>query len=217
VKHGHRLTAGGVPGFDARSCISRIDTDQRLSILDQALRQDDAARASRDCSRNHIVPKLIVVFFGAESPAVTLAEAARDGGKSVRFTEVDLRAGAGHQATTEQRHKRLESAEQIQEYDGVLLACPAAGDIPADLNMLLDALERSPVDALANTIFGVIGGENTVLLGRVARLGGIIVTEPRGVTDPEERARRLGARIAKMIEWVRHAQSHEAHGHAHHH
>jgi hypothetical protein len=57
-------------------------------------------------------------------------------------------------------------------------------------------------------VFGVLGGENTVLLGRVARLGGIIVSEPRGVDDPEARAKGTGKRAARVVEWVRHSLSH---------
>src|SRR6266513_2489890 len=110
-----------------------------------------------------IMPKLIVLFFGAESPAVSLAEAATEGAKAVRFTEVDLRSGGPHQATTERPHKRLESPAQFSEFDGVILACPAAGDIPSDLSTLLGELERSPLGALTNTVFGIIGGENTQL------------------------------------------------------
>jgi hypothetical protein len=166
-----------------------------------------------------IMPKLIVLFFGAESPAVTLAEAATEGAKGVRFTEVDLRSGGAHEATTTRRHKRLESSAQIRDYDGVILACPAAGDIPAELSALLDQLEASSSDALANTVFGIIGGENTTLPGRVLRLGGLLVGAPAAVVDPETRALRLGARVATVVEWVRHALSHE-HGHhetEHHH
>jgi hypothetical protein len=159
-----------------------------------------------------IMPKLIVLFFGAESPAVTLAETATEGAKVVRFTEVDLRSGGAHQATTERPHKRLESPAQIRDFDGVIIACQAAGDIPSDLSMLLDELEGSPLGALTNTVFGIIGGENTPLAGRVMRLGGILVAEPPGATDPEVRAARLGARVATVAGWVRHALSHE---HAH--
>ena len=78
-------------------------------------------------------------------------------------------------------------------------------------------LERAePVGVFTNTVFAVLGGDNTTLLGSVARLGGIIVTEPLGVDDPESRARATGKRVAKVVEWVRHAQSHE-HAHAHSH
>ncbi|MGH9889336.1 MAG: NAD(P)H-dependent oxidoreductase [bacterium] len=167
------------------------------------------------------MPKLIVLFFGAESPASTLAEAAADGATGVRFTEVDLRAGNAHEPTTGRRHKVLESPDRLRDYDGVVLAAPAAGEPPSDLTALLDRLEASePRDVFADTVFAVVGGENTVLLGRVSRLGGIIVSEPMGVDDPEARARATGKRVAKVIEWVRHAQSHEhshSHEHGHHH
>lgn len=160
--------------------------------------------------------KLIVLFFGAESPAATLADAAAEGAASVRFTEVDLVAGASHQQPTGRGAKQLASPEQLLDYDGVIMACPAAGDLPRELGSLLDALERiTPADRFANTVFGVAGGENTTLLGRVERLGGIIVSEPRGLADPEARARALGARTTKVVGWVRHALSHEQ-GHHHH-
>jgi hypothetical protein len=162
------------------------------------------------------MPKVIVLFFGAESPGVTLAEAAAEGAKGVRFTEVDLRSGGPHQATTERRHKRLESPAQIREFDGVILACPAAGDIPSDLSALLDELERASLGALSNTVFGITGGENTGLAGHVMRLGGILVAEPSGAADPEVRGMRLGARVATVVGWVKHALSHEHAEHQHH-
>ena len=159
------------------------------------------------------MPKLIVLFYGAESPASTLAEAAADGAKGVRFTEVDVRAGSSHEPTTGRRHRSLDSSERLKEYDGVVIAAPAAGEIPAELDALLGELEHTePVGVFTNTVFAVLGGENTTLLGRVAGLGGIIVSEPASLDDPEVRARATGKRVAKVIEWVRHALSHE---HAH--
>jgi hypothetical protein len=111
----------------------------------------------------------------------------------------------------------LESAEQLKAYDGIVIAAPAAGEVPSDLDAMLDTLERHESnDVFANTVFAVVGGENTVLLGRVSRLGGIIVSEPPGMDDPEARARGTGKRAAKVVEWVRHALSHE-HGHEHGH
>lgn len=162
------------------------------------------------------MPKVIVLFFGAESPASTLAEAAAEGAASQRFMEVDIRAGAAHQATTGRRHKVLDAPDALREYDGVVVSAPAAGELPSDLDALLDAAERqSSPDTFTNTVFAVVGGENTVLLGRVSRLGGIIVSEPRGLDDPEARARAAGQRVAKVVEWVRHALSHEHPHHSH--
>jgi hypothetical protein len=163
------------------------------------------------------MPKLLVLFYGAESPASTLAETAADGATSVRFTEVDVRAGSARQPEAGRRFKVLDSAEQLRDYDGIIVSAPAAGDVPTELDALLDTLERHEThDAFANTVFAVLGGENTVLLGRVSRLGGIIVSEARGIDDPEARARGTGKRVAKVVEWVRHSLSHE-HGHSHSH
>lgn len=163
------------------------------------------------------MPKLIVLVYGAESPAATLGELALEGATSVRFTEVDLCAGSAHEPTTGRRYKVLETPERIRDYAGVLIAAPSVGEVPSELDALITTLERlDDRDAFANTVFAVLGGENTVLLGRVARLGGIIVTEPRGIDDPEARARATGKRVAKVVEWVRHALSHE-HSHSHSH
>lgn len=164
------------------------------------------------------MPKLIVLFYGAESPAASLAEAAAHGAAHVRFTEVDLRAGGAHDAGTGKGYPRLSSPAVLADYAGILIACPAAGEIPADLDRLLAEVERLPDRTFLNTVFGVSGGDNTVLLGRIERLGGIIVAEPRSPIDPEGRARALGERVAKVVSWVRHALGHEAHeGHSHGH
>jgi hypothetical protein len=164
------------------------------------------------------MPKLIVLFYGAETPASSLAEAAAHGAGHVRFTEVDLRAGGAHEAGTGKGYPRLSSSSALTDYAGILIACPAVGEIPDDLDRLLAELECSPDRTFLNTVFGVSGGDNTVLLGRVARLGGIVVAEPRGLSDPEARARTLGERVAKVVSWVRHSLGHEGdHGHAHGH
>src|SRR5690349_1557902 len=146
-----------------------------------------------------VMPKLIVLFSGADNRAAASAEAAAAGAKGVRFTEVDIRSFGWDESTIE-RHKRLESPIQIREYDGVILTCSAAEDIPVELSALLDGLERSSSTApseLANTVFGIVGGENTTLSGRVLRLGGLLVGDGADVAaaDPETRARHLGARV----------------------
>jgi hypothetical protein len=158
---------------------------------------------------NDAMPKVMVVFFGAESPAVSLAEAAADGARAVRFTEVDLRAGPGHNETTQHAHRRLESPGALHGYDGIVIACPALGEIPDALSRLFDDLETTGGATFKDTVFGVTGGERTTLLGRVSRLGGIMIGEPQGAADPEARAEQLGARVAKVAGWVRHALSHE--------
>lgn len=82
------------------------------------------------------MPKVIVLFFGA----VTLAEAAAEGATGVRFTEVEVRSGAPHQATTTQRHKRLESSSRLRDFDAVVVACPGVGGVPFELTAMLAEL-----------------------------------------------------------------------------
>src|SRR6185503_9265859 len=114
------------------------------------------------------MPKLLVLFHGAEAAASVLAEAAADGASSVRFTEIEIRCLGSHQPTAGKTHKVLESARRISDFDAVVLAAPAVGEIPSALHSLLDELELTqPSDAFANTVFAVVGGENTTLLGRV--------------------------------------------------
>ncbi|HTI63000.1 MAG TPA: hypothetical protein VL524_05780 [Gemmatimonadaceae bacterium] len=163
------------------------------------------------------MPKLVVLYFGAESPAAALADAAAVGARGIRFTEVDVRVGDEHSQPTTQRHRRLESAGALQAYAGIVIACEAAAEMPTALDAVIRELEGTPPDTFLNTVFGVAGGENTVLAGRVAALGGIIVGEPRGATDPEVRARQLGARVAKVMGWVGHALGHEQGTADHHH
>lgn len=161
------------------------------------------------------MPKLLVLFAGAESLAASLAENVVAGAKSVRFTEVDIRAAAPYEATTDARHKVLESPDAVERYDGIVVVGSKSG-VPSAIASLLDAWDRTTARMFANTVFAEIGSENALMLERLAQLGGIIVSEGRHDADDAVRARRLGSRIAKVVEWVRHALSHEQ-GHQHHH
>jgi hypothetical protein len=165
---------------------------------------------------NDVMPKVLVLFAGAESLAASLAENVAAAARSVRFTEVDIRAAAASQATTDSRHKVLESPEAVEQYDGVVVVVGSTGNVPSAITSLLDTWDRTSEGTFANTVFAVTGSENALLLERIAQLGGIIVTEARGAADAGERARRHGARVAKIVEWVRHALGHE-HGHQQHH
>lgn len=161
------------------------------------------------------MPKLIVLFHTADGAAALLAENAATGARGVRFTEVDVRALGEAESSGGQRNKRLESADQLRDYDGVVVACSATDDIPREFGRLLDDLERGPAKSFVNTVFTLLGADQTPLLARVARLGAIIVSSPPGVDDPGTRAAAAGARAAKVVAWVRHALSHEQHDHQH--
>jgi len=168
------------------------------------------------------MPKLLVLFYGDDNHVSALARAAADGAKSVRFAEVDLRRGDRDAASTHNTDKPLESSEHIRDYEGVILVCAMEGEMANELRATLEALVSKPAATFANTVFGVVGSENTgnsysATLGWVARLGAIMLTEPIGIPDPETRAKQLGSRTAKVVSWVRHALSHEHQDHHHEH
>lgn len=157
------------------------------------------------------MPKVIVLFFGAEAAAAGLAEAAAEGAMRVRFTEVDLRTGAADHATMSTRHKPLDSTIRVGDYDGVILACLATSEVPPELSRLLDEMENEGSDAFTNTVFGIAGDPSAAVLTRMARVGGLLVTQPRAFKGTEAAAGALGGRVAKVVGWVRHALSHEHH------
>jgi hypothetical protein len=179
---------------------------------------------------NDVMPKLLVLYdgrcdggehdteSGVEQPSASLAENVAAAAKAVRFTEVDVRAVAADGSTTGTRHKVLESPEAANRYDGVVLVGADAGSQSA-IESLLDAWRLTAPSTFANTVFGAIGFENPLVYERVARLGGIIVGEPRdgthGTAARQARAEALGRRVAKVAEWISHALSHE-HGNDHH-
>jgi len=159
------------------------------------------------------MPKVLILVADGEGPSARLSEIIKEAAAAVRFTEVDVRGVAPHQTTTSASHKALESPDAATAYDGVVLVSSGRG-LPPGLELLLDAWDQASPNAFVDTIFAAIGVEGGVLLERLARLGGIIVTEARGELDLERRAKLLGRRVATVVEWVRHALNHE---HAHHH
>jgi hypothetical protein len=158
------------------------------------------------------MPKVIVLFFGDENSAA-VASAVVAGAKSVRFTEVELRSGA----ETKVRQSLTDDGQTIAAFDGVVIVS-LANRIDPELDELLDVWERR--DVVRNVVFGTIGAPE--LLNRMAQLGGLLVTQ-RPLPDRAENAAALGARVAKVAGWVRHALGHEAEhathevdGHEHH-
>lgn len=174
------------------------------------------------------MPKLVVLYSGADRTTAALAAAVADGARTIRFTEVDVRVLGAHEPTagagTGSRVKPLESVETLGVYDGVVIVTGANSD-SRELSTLFDTLQARVQHAaehhgspgpFADIVFAVTGGDSVdSLLARVGRLGAISVGA--GATaDPEARARHLGARTAKVIGWVRHALGHEADAHHHH-
>ena len=138
------------------------------------------------------MPKVTVVFIGDEMAAE--AEAAAAGAKSVRFTEVEVRAA---QATT-RRYKPLDGGSAS---DGFLFVANE-GSAAESLSVLAGLVNE-------NTVLASAGPR--AMATEVASRGGIVVSVAAGDVAA------LGARVAKVAGWVRHALGHEADSHAHAH
>jgi hypothetical protein len=168
-----------------------------------------------------IVPRVIILVPSAQQTAQTLAQTVADGATKVRFTEVEVRA-VSHNVRADGRQPRiLERIEALRESDAVIVTTFAAPDADAPLRDVLARAEHDlPRDAFTNTVFGVIGANESEWLPLIARLGGIVISGPRGYETPSDQALALGERVATVVEWVRHVRSHEhwqAHQHSHHH
>lgn len=143
------------------------------------------------------MPKVIVMFVGDEASAE--AELVASGAKTVRFTEVDVRAARA----TATRYRILSAQDGIS-YDGaVLVSSDASGDASA-IELLASCTNE-------HTVFGARGDASAA----AARSVGAIAVMSRA-NDPKAE----GARVATVAGWVRHSLGHEAehaHGHSHDH
>jgi hypothetical protein len=168
---------------------------------------------------NYVMPKVLVLFDSGDEGAERLADWAAAGAKKVRFSEVDIRDVGNGSSSSGARLKRFEPGDGIEQYDGVVVVGWHREPLAA-----IDALRAGHprangefVDRVFATLCAAHQGQG------VSDLGGIVIGAPPGSTDLEMTARKIGERVAKVGEWVRHALSHEhGHGdshqaHAHHH
>jgi len=141
-------------------------------------------------------------------------------------------------ATLGKKYRVLETVESLALYDALIIGSPARdGIISAELKHTLDqagSLRRR--GALVDKVGSAFGSLSTAardhegttmsMLIPLMHLGMIIVPPDYGdapvatasgapSTADLAAARQQGARVAKVAEWVRHAKSHEAHGHRH--
>ena len=153
------------------------------------------------------MPKVLVLFDNRDQRAERLAELAIEGAKKIRFTEVDVRVISDDASSDGARRKRFEPADAVNQYDGVVIA-GSDHEASAAIDALLAGRDGSANGEFANHVFALVT-EGEPAYQRLTALGGIVVTPPPGLTDAEQRARKMGERVAKVAEWVRHALSHE--------
>ena len=191
------------------------------------------------------MPKVLVLFYSRTGRTAALADAIAEGAGSVKFTEVEIRriddisptavieadeSRKIARASLVKKYRTLESAESLTQYDALIIGSPArSGIMSAELKHTLDEAgalaERGALVDKVGSAFGsaTAGGDEVNIMSMLIPMmhfGMIIV--PAGHGDPSAvaggdlaAARQQGARVAKVAEWVRHAKSHEAHGHGH--
>lgn len=135
----------------------------------------------------------------------------------------------GARAAMAKKYRTLESVESLTQYDALIVGSPARyGIMSAELKHTLDQAgalaERGALADKVGSAFGSAsaggGHELNIMSMLIPMMHFGMILVPAGPGDPAgaaagdiAAARRLGARAAKVAEWVRHAKSHEAHGH----
>jgi len=133
------------------------------------------------------MPKTLILHAPA---AAADAQAIADAARSIRFSEVHVRPLADV-ATID--------PTSIAEYDALVLGGPAAAVTPL-LDHLAAAGAAHALDDKVAAAFGDDEAGTWDVLARLGRLGFLLV--PAAGEVP------LGARVARVAEWVRHAKSH---------
>lgn len=186
------------------------------------------------------MPKVLVLFYSRTGDTASIVDAIAEGAETVKFTEVEVRrieslapdgavasdaSSASSRAAMAKRYRTLESVEALADHDAVIIGDDlSGGTMSPELVRVFDRAEslrtRGALVDKVGSAFAVVstaggGGEPKVapILLRLLHVGMIIV--PPAYEGGADAARRQGARVAKVAEWVRHAKSHEAHGHKH--
>jgi NAD(P)H dehydrogenase (quinone) len=134
-------------------------------------------------------------------------------------------------AALAKKYRVLESVDSLTQYDALVIGGPVRhGVMSAELTHTLDQAralaERGALVDKVGSVFGSAPAEGShdtdiiAMLRPLMHFGMIIVPPGSGdraaaAMDDLAAARKQGARVAKVAEWVRHAKSHEAHGHRH--
>jgi multimeric flavodoxin WrbA len=163
------------------------------------------------------MPKLLVLLPARSTELVPLADAVAEGARSVRFAEVDVRS-VGAAGDTPSSHKPLVGTDDLRSYHGIIVGVPASEGQGQELGQLLASFDGSLTDKVGSAFTAQSGVERAAALwsalSPMADLGMILVPLPFGDGGSNADAcRRMGKRVADVVGWVTHAQSHHHHHH----
>ena len=174
---------------------------------------------------------------GAESVTFTEVELRRIDDLSPQLSTDDDTTAA--RAAMAKKYRVLESVESLADYDALIIGSPARyGAMSGELKHMFDQAEALwRRGALVDKVASAFGSSDArapglephllSILIALAHLGTIVVPPANTGAGPATASARgedaavlaaaeqQGARVAKVAEWVRHAKSHEAHGHHH--
>lgn len=165
------------------------------------------------------MPKLLVLIDPRADDMAPLADAIAEGARRVRFAEVDVRsmAHATPNGTPAPRHRTLESADTLADYDGIVVGAAhahAGGDGAIDV---FAATTANLVNRVGSVFVArSVSDRSAVLWAGFAPMAdrGMILVPPMVTGSPGdelESAREHGKRVADVIGWVTHARSHHHH------
>jgi NAD(P)H dehydrogenase (quinone) len=179
------------------------------------------------------MPKLLVLFDARSDDVSRIAEAIAEGARGVRFAEVELRrvppGGAEHRPAGDDargrqgaRHRMLESADALADYDAIVVGVEAGAAQGPDAVRAL--IETATVN-LANKVASAFTPEGSsaseseqraALASVLTPMGerGMIIVPPRFADrgdDELHTARKQGKRVYDVTGWITHARSHHHH------
>lgn len=165
-----------------------------------------------------LMPKLLVLVPAQSTELAPLADAVLEGARSVRFAEVDVRS-FGDSGDTIPSRKPLAGIDDLGSYDGIIVGVPAGDAQGEGLRKTLARFDGSLANKVGSAFTTGSGvGRTTVLwsaLSPMADRGMILVPLPftDGGDAGADACRQMGKRVAEVVGWVTHAQSHHHHHH----
>ena len=164
------------------------------------------------------MPKTLILFHGDSDALAAMADAVADGVRSVRFAEVDVRRLATATEAGADHHRRLESADELAGYDGLVLGTADGADVPSAVKRLLaetatlrqgGGLGTSVGSAFVAGATGAARDDARWTLLRALGTLQLVLVPASG--EGSEAAKALGHRVAHVVSWITHARSHHHH------